>query len=166
MATKVSLKEVVDALEMASDETHSYVNRATGQVITVTQQELDLAEEDSDRELVDWEQEAAAQVKSILESDDWLELPGTFDIHEWQIMEDFGRSLSSPSQRAAVGDAIHGAGAFRTFKAAIRRLGIEETWFAFKERALETIARDWLTSHDLLPDQSAAAGVQQREKQP
>jgi Arc/MetJ-type ribon-helix-helix transcriptional regulator len=45
--------------------------------------------------------------------------------------------------------AIHGAGAFRMFRSTIRRLGIEKSWYRFREEALAGIARDWLEAHEL-----------------
>lgn len=39
--------------------------------------------------------------------------------------------------------AIHGAGAFRHFKHNIRRYGIENHWFAFRDAALREIAVPW-----------------------
>jgi hypothetical protein len=107
-----------------------------------------------------WQREAVTEARCILESDDWLELPSKFDIHEWEIMDQFGRSLPTESERSAVADAIHGSGAFRNFKATIRSLGIEATWFEYKTLALETIARDWLAHNGLLPNQALQADDQ------
>ena len=149
METMVSLLEVVEALEIAADEMSSYVNAATGQVITVTHEDLRLAEEDPDADMPDWQRDTVAEARRVLESKEWLELPSKFDIHEWDIMSGFGQSLSTASERGQVEDAIHGSGAFRNFKSTIRRLGIEEAWFAHRKRALETIAREWLTEHGL-----------------
>jgi hypothetical protein len=87
MAVTVSIAEVVDALEMASDEMSSYVNRATGQVVTVSHEDLRLAEEDPRSDMPAWQQDAVAEARRILESDDWLELPNKCDIHEWQMMK-------------------------------------------------------------------------------
>jgi hypothetical protein len=70
-------------------------------------------------------------------------------VHEWEIMNRFGQSLSVPAQRDEVLDSIHGSGAFRHFKSTIRRLLLEESWFAFKGAALEDIARSWAGRHDL-----------------
>jgi hypothetical protein len=154
MGTTVSVREVVEAFETASDEMSSYVNRATGQVVTVTHEDLRLAEEDPLPDMPAWQREAVTEARRILESEDWLELPSKFDIHEWEIMDQFGRSLSTESERSSVADAIHGSGAFRNFKATVRRLKIEATWFEYKTLALETIARDWLAQNELLPDQA------------
>jgi len=101
MAAPVSIKEVVDALDGAMDEMSSYVNRETGQVITVSHEDLHLAEEDPVPDMPDWQRDAVAEARSVLESDDWLELPKKVDIHEWQIMDNFGRSLASDSAPCA-----------------------------------------------------------------
>jgi hypothetical protein len=151
MGTTVSLKDVVDALDSTPEEMSSYVNRVTGEVITVSHEDLRLAEDEPDSDLPDWQQEAVAEARQVAESEDWLALPTSFEIHEWEIMDRFGRSLPTESERAAIADAIHGSGAFRSFKATIGRLGIEAAWFAYKARALETIAREWLAAHDLVP---------------
>lgn len=64
-------------------------------------------------------------------------------------MNRFGESLSSPAQREEICDSIRGSVAFRLFKSTIRRLGIEDSWFAFKRRTLEDMARNWLVQHGL-----------------
>jgi hypothetical protein len=46
-------------------------------------------------------------------------------------------------------DAIHGAGAFRSFRSAVRRLRIEEEWFSFRQSAFERIALGWLEAHGI-----------------
>jgi hypothetical protein len=154
MKTTVSLREVVDALEIATDEMSSYVNRSTGQVSTLTHEDLQLAEDDPDADMPDWQRDVVAEARKVLESKDWIALPSKFDINEWEIMDRFGRSLSKAAERTEIADAIHGNGAFRNFKGTIRRLGIEEAWYAYRQRALEDIAREWLAEHGLELDES------------
>ena len=157
MATTVSLREVVDALDIATDEMSSYVNRSTGQVLAISHEELQLAEEDPESDMPDWQREMVAEARKVLESKDWIRLPSKFDIHEWEIMDGFGRSLSKAAERAEIAEAIHGKGAFRNFKGTIRRLGIDEAWFAYRKRALEDIAREWLAEHGLQADEVCPA---------
>jgi hypothetical protein len=45
--------------------------------------------------------------------------------------------------------AIFDAGAFRHFKATVRRCGIEQDWFAFRDEALREIAREWCEEHQI-----------------
>lgn len=147
MATKVSLIEVMDAFEIASDEMSSFVSKRTGEVLTLSHEAMQLVEEDSKADLQAWQEEELRMAKDVLESTDWLELPGKFEIHEWEIMNRFGQSLSVPAQCEEVLDAIHGSGAFRGFKSTIRRLSLEDAWFAFRSSAFEDIARSWLSEH-------------------
>jgi len=144
MATKVSLYEVVGALEIASDEMSSFVSKRTGKVVMLSHEAMQRAEEDSKEDLPDWEEEELRLAKDVLDSTDWLELPSKFEVHEWELMNRFGQSLSAPAQCEEVLDAIHGSGAFRAFKSTIRRLRLEDAWFAFKNSAFEDIARSWL----------------------
>jgi hypothetical protein len=50
MGLPVSLKEVVDELEVVSDEMRAYINRETGEVYTLTQEDAGYAEGDWDEE--------------------------------------------------------------------------------------------------------------------
>ncbi len=46
--------------------------------------------------------------------------------------------------------AIHGAGAFRSFKDTLRRHRIESDWFAFRTEALRQIAIDWCEKNQIV----------------
>ena len=143
MTTKVSLIEVVDALEIATDEVSSFVSKRTGQVVTLSHEAMHLAEEDSKDDLPDWQEEELRLARDVLESTDWLGLPSKFEVHEWEIMREFADSVESGKISEELLRAIHGAGAFRYFKDTLRRRGIEKQWFEFRDEALKTIAREW-----------------------
>jgi Uncharacterised protein family (UPF0158) len=147
MATKVPLIKLIDALEIANDEMSSFVSKRTGQIVTLSHEAMQLAEEDSKEALPDWQEQELRLAREVLESTDWLSLPSKFDVHEWEIMNRFGQALSVPAQREEVLDAVHGSGAFRQFKSTIRRLRLEAAWFAFRSSAFEEIASAWLTEH-------------------
>jgi hypothetical protein len=89
------------------------------------------------------------KVHEVLQSGDFVALPNKFEIHEWAIMEQFSSGQASDARREELLDAIHGRGAFRSFRSAIRRLGIEDDWFRFRQLAFEEIAKDWLRAHDV-----------------
>jgi hypothetical protein len=75
--------------------------------------------------------------------------PDRFEIDEWSIMDEFAQTQHSERVRQELLEAIHGVGAFRMFRSTIRRLGIEKSWYRFREEALAGIARDWLEAHEL-----------------
>jgi hypothetical protein len=95
MGVIVSLKEIVDAMDLPNEEWVSYLNPTTGEIVTVTDEDRRLAEdEDLDEEsLPEWERESLRIARAVLESGDCLALPDTFEIHEWALMERFSQSL-------------------------------------------------------------------------
>jgi hypothetical protein len=149
MATVISLREVIEAMEITGDDCVSYLDPETGEIITVTEEERHLAEDESLEDVPEWQREMLPKIRAALESDRFLELPDRFDIHEWSIMDAFSRAQGSEQTQQELLDAIHGAGAFRTFRSTIRRLGMEQNWYKFREEALAEIARNWLEEHEL-----------------
>ena len=149
MVNVIALREVVEAMEALSDDCVSYLDPDSGEIITVTEEERRLAEDESLDDVPEWQREVLPKIRAVLESGRFLELPDRFDIHEWSIMEGFARGQDNDRIRQELLDAIHGAGAFRMFRSLIRRLGIEQSWYQFREKALREIARDWLEEHKL-----------------
>ena len=135
MPATVRLSDIVDALEMQFDEFSSFLDRDTGKVETVSHDLLREAEEsgvDEEPDLPEWQKQEWEIAKRIVSTDRFQRLPTKFEVHEWAIMQDFSRSLESDGIREDLLHAIHGAGAFRNFKDALRRHGIEPAWFAFR----------------------------------
>ena len=150
MASTVRLSDIVDALEMASDEYSSFLDLDTGQVETASRDLLRSAEEfndDEEPDLPDWQMAEWEIAKRIVLTDRFQKLPTKFDIHEWAIMRDFSSSLERGEVREDLLYALHGAGAFRSFKGALRRHRIESAWFAFRAEALRQIAIEWCQEH-------------------
>jgi hypothetical protein len=87
--------------------------------------------------------------REMLNSDDYLALPEKFDIHDWQIMDDFCRSVQDTRLREQLLGLIRGRGAFGRFNAAIGSLGIEQAWQHFHNRVLEQIAIEWLEENEI-----------------
>jgi hypothetical protein len=156
MGTTVAINDILEALELATDESSSYVSSRTGVVLTLSHDDLRLAEEDSIDPMPDWQREAVARSRQVLDSDESIELPGKFDIHEWNIMDAFAASQPREPLREELLGAIRGRGAFRNSKSAIRRLGVEEAWLAYKRLAFEELARDWPADHGFSPSTKTA----------
>jgi hypothetical protein len=151
MGVIVSLKEIVDAMDLPNEVWVSYLNPTTGEIVTVTDEDRRLAErEEVDEDsLPEWERESLRIARAVLESGDCLALPDKFEIHEWALMERFSNSQAREGRRDVLLDAMHGAGAFRMFRSTIRRLGLEDEWCAFRQSAFEDIAKDWLEAHEI-----------------
>jgi len=150
MAAIVSLHDVIEQLELVSDEATAYINRKTGELITLTDEVLALAEDpDEAAEVAEWQKDLLPKAQEVLASQDFIPLPGKFEIHEWSIMERFARSLTDTAASDELEAAVHGRGAFRRFKDAVHRLGIADEWYRFREAALEEIAIGFLEANGI-----------------
>jgi hypothetical protein len=150
MAVIVSLSGVIEHMDLSGDEATSYINREIGELITLTDEELALAEDpESAAEAPQWQEELLPKAREVLESGDFIALPSKFDIHEWAIMDRFARSLTDTAMSDQLAAALHGRGAFRQFKDAVRRLGIADEWYRSRETALEEIAIDFVEAHGI-----------------
>lgn len=144
MPLPVPLDEVVNELDIIGDETAVYVNRVTGEVVTVYEPDLGIVEEGGETEgNLEWGDDTLPVLRSIVETDDWCRLPDKFEIHEWEIMRRFADTRPS-GLASELNNAIRGRGAFRMFKDAVYRHGVEDEWFAFKRHELRTIAAEAL----------------------
>jgi hypothetical protein len=150
MKAIVSIKDVVDEMDVPSDEHSAFLNRRTGELVTLSTEELSAAEEDDD--IVDypeWQQEMIVKAREVISSEDYLPLPSKFDVHEYHIMEDFCCSIVDDEIRERLLDKIRGQGAFRRFKDALLMYDIEEEWYRFRQEELERIAIDWLEANKI-----------------
>jgi hypothetical protein len=156
MPPTVLLKDIVDGLEMQFDESSSFLDLDTGQVETVSHDLLNEAEEpgeeapsDEKPDLPEGQEDEWEVAKRIVSTDRFMKLPTKFDIHEWSIMEEFSYSVDSRPIQANLIHALHGRGAFRHFKDTVRRHGIEQDWFKFRDEALREIAIEWCEEHQI-----------------
>ena len=151
MAVYVKIDRIIEGMESQSDESGSYLDTRTGQVVLVGDEELRAAEDGDDIEdFAEWQQEVIETAKEILEErGDFIRLPTKFDIHEYSIMEDFCWSLEEDDVRAALLDTIRGRGAFRYFKDAIHRYDISDKWYAHRDNRYKAIAIEWCEEHGI-----------------
>lgn len=164
MAVAVSLRDLVDELQMLPNEGTAYLNKVTGKVVTLTDDVVAMAEMDAEleeeledasgnlgSENPDLEVEYFQEVRRVLASDpDYLQLPSRFEIHEYEIMERFCLSIPDGKVSDVLLRKIRGSGAFRRFKDTIYEYGIENDWFKFRDEAYKEIAIAWLESKSIV----------------
>jgi len=92
---KVTLKDIVDALEFLTDEHFNYVDRQTGKVEMVSREVLGIAEEGGTiDDVLDWQEDEFEVAKAIFADWDRFEkLPTKYDVNEWEIMREFAESV-------------------------------------------------------------------------
>lgn len=150
MVVQIKPKDIIEGLEFQADECFSYLNTATGEVVSVTTEELRAAEEGQPLEdFPDWQHDAMRIARDIVETDHYLPFPDRFEVNEYRIMERFCHSVDDDDMRDDLCDAIHGRGAFRRFKDSMQAYGIAEAWYRYRDEALREIAIAWCEEHGL-----------------
>ena len=125
---KVKLSDIIDAIEMTDQYSEYFLDKETGKVEWV-----------SDMAMTQEEQE---EVYDRLDEHGFYRLPTSFDIHDYDIMEEFVYTLSR-SARDKLASAIQGKGAFRRFKDTVIRLGIDQEWYDFQSAEYKRKAARW-----------------------
>jgi len=148
MAFPAKLSEIMEAIEFQAQEKTAYLNRETGEIVTISEEEFQAAEdEDSPENYPEWQQDNIKMAMEILDNEEnFLTLPTKREIHEYLIMERFCFSIKNRAISEALSDAIKGKGAFPRFKENVQRYKIEDEWYKFREEAIKQIAVEWCRS--------------------
>ena len=155
---RVKLSAILEALEMQGDETHAFLDRQTGDVVVLSDEELRAAEEADDLSgYPEWQRDSIEQAR-LVNADDgsrFVALPDRFEVNEWEMMRDFADSVEDDGVAESLHGAIHGRGAFRRFKDLLHEAGLAERWYKFRENQYRQIALDWCEASGVEPDPSA-----------
>lgn len=151
MTVTVKLNEIVEALDGTPEEISYYLDKRTGELAQLTDEDMQAAENDTPiSDYPDWQRESILKAREVLrEPGYFLQLPDEFDVHEYQIMEDFCIEFKDRDVGEELHRLIKGSGAFRRFKNSIRELGVDDAWYEFRQRALEMIAIKWLKENGI-----------------
>src|SRR2546427_8956467 len=150
MTGQVKLQDILEGMDFQSDEQSSFLNLTTGDVVSITDEELRAAENDEPLEdFPEWQHDAIRIARDIVETDHYLPLPDRFEMHEYQIMERFCLSVDNEDMRDDLCDAIRCRGAFRRFQDRIQVYGIAEEWYRYRDAALREIAMAWCEAHSI-----------------
>lgn len=146
----MKLKDIVWEMESQIDDSYSFFNKTTGDIVFITSEELRAAEGEDNDDSPQWMQENSRVAIDILENDgNYIELPTKFDIHEYGIMEDFCFSMKDERIQNSLLRAIGSKGAFQRFKDQIINLGIRDQWFSYRDERYKQIAKEWCRDNDI-----------------
>ena len=151
MKARVKLSDIIDGLESQSDESASFLDTKTGEVVLMTDYAMRAAEDDEPIEDVpDWERELVEIAREILtETGRYIQLPTKYDIDEYSIIENFCMSLDKKEIGDILYDLISGSGAFRRFKDAVYKYGVEDEWHKYRDNAIKEIAIEWCRGNNI-----------------
>ena len=141
----VKLDDITDALEDQSEEGGAYLDKDTGEVVILSEEDFYAAREgNAIEDYPDWQHNHILFAQRVENEDaNLIALPSKFDIHEYHIMKEYCHSIEDEDISRELSYSLRGSGAFRRFKDTIQHLNIADNWYAYREKALRNIAIEW-----------------------
>ena len=145
MNIQVKLKDIIQEIEIQFEESRSFLNIKTGEIMLVTSEDLRAAEDEKPFEhLPEWEQENRMTAIDVVENfENYIELPTKYEVNEYEIMENFCLTVSDQRKQESLLRAIKGQGAFGRFKDKIIDFEIENQWYSYRDECFKQIAIEW-----------------------
>lgn len=131
----ITILELVDALEMQSNEITYYFNKKENDLVFVMDDEY--CDEEENKKLLE-------EIENNFKN--YIALPL---VDEYEIMEDFCDEQKREIQNI-LNKILNAKRPFIKFKDKVFELGIRDEWFAFKKEKLEKVAVDWCEMNNIL----------------
>ena len=131
----IKLMEIIDALESVNIDTTAVYSRKENRIIYI----YDGMEED----------EELLEEIECSEDDSYVSLPDQYDIHEYQMMVDFVRTIEDERKQDLLFNALHGKGAFRRFKDTAIELEVIKDWYEYRANQYKRIAIEWCEENNI-----------------
>ena len=143
--TKLNLEDIMNQMELISDEGNSFLNKATGRLVHVNNAEMRHARDGGDDEsMPDWQKENVQIARAVLGNDNFIQLPTEDQIHESDLVEAFCLSLADDHIRSEVINSFkQEPGVSRPFRDLLFTLRLGEDWYMFKREAYRRVAVEW-----------------------
>ncbi|NOU92475.1 hypothetical protein GC093_04390 [Paenibacillus sp. LMG 31456] len=142
----VKLDELVSEIELQIDDTFTFINIKTGEVITLMREEIGAAEDEKPLEkFPEWQRENIEKAIMIFEDEDeeYVDFTLRNDFNEYETMEEFIGTLKDQNVREELYEAIQGRGAFRRFKDGIVENDVDKQWYKYKESKIRKLVIEW-----------------------
>ena len=133
---KVKLQDVIDGIDMVSEDSTCHLDRETGEVLFISE----IADNDYDDDILELLEEG---------SDRFVEFPSQWDRNDYQTMVDFIESLPQRKEQNLLAISINGSGAFRRFKYTASELGLLDDWYRFLNNAHRELAIEWCEDNEI-----------------
>lgn len=133
---KVKLQDVIDGIDMVSEDSTCYLDRETGEVLFISE----IADNDYDDDILELLEEGSGR---------FIEFPSQWDRNDYQTMVDFIESLPQRKEQNLLAISINGSGAFRRFKYTASELGLLDDWYRFLNNAHRELAIEWCEDNEI-----------------
>ena len=144
MADGISLSVVARAFEGREEGKRVFLHYQTGEIQSITEEGIALAESPDPPELAQEQQQTLRQIREVIGSPDWLEIPPRSRSREYHWMERFCVEMCDEDVQSEILELLHGKGAFGRFRAEIEHRGLQTVWQQFRRVLILEEAEGWL----------------------
>ena len=134
----ISIEYIADAMEATMDGWEQFLNMETGEIVSL-----------SDGTWSDRDEDDEALAEEIDTTDKYVKLPKQYDIHEYEIMEEFAYATPNQRYQEKLLHVLRGRKPYRNFKDEINCLGISETYYAWRLITLCKKAKNWCEENEV-----------------
>ena len=134
----INLKQVIDAVESASEVYTVLYDTQTGKTVYLP-----------DKIITGERDEALEELIENAPTGRFLHFPTKYEIHEYSIMESFIETLPPGAARQELAQAIRGKGTFRRFKNGIYYHRLDQQWYTYRDLAYREIAIRWCKDKEI-----------------
>ena len=122
----INLQTIIDGLKMVDDMNRVFFDTETNETVYLSE----------------FDPELTADTAELMEANPsrFIPLPEQREINEYGMMEDFIDALPDGEKKYTLVMSINGRGAFRRFKGTVRHYGLEQQWYAFRDKAYARVA--------------------------
>lgn len=147
---KISLKQTIEYLDLTNDRCIAFLDTKTGTFHHVELELLEDLKQLTDEELSqkleeapEWQQQELLLTKELVNSENYIELPGKLEKNEYGVIKEFIESQDDEDLREELYSSIRRKGAFRRFKDKVEELGIRDDWFTFQQESYAWLMLKW-----------------------
>ena len=141
----VSVQSVVDELTKVGDEETAFLDRVLGGFVTLSHELRTILESNEPIEdPVDYTKAELEGMRRRLRSNHLVPLPTKAETKEFLLRERFCEALPEGEAQEQMLKVLRGQTGFRSFEAAVDRLGLADSWRRYRDERFAAVAVEWL----------------------
>ncbi len=141
----VSVQSVVDELAKVGDEETAFLDRVLGRFVTLSDELRSILESNEPIEdPVDYTKAELEGMRRRLRSNHLVPLPTKAQTKEFLLRERFCEALPEGEAKEQMLKVLRGQTGFRSFEAAVDRLGLADSWPRYRDERFAAVAVEWL----------------------
>lgn len=152
MLDRIRLEDILEVVELDTDEMKSYYNTKTKEMVVISKEDLEYVKSKQDIDkLEDWRKDLAIQALDFTKNrEDYISFPTLIDYKEEEIVVKFINSIKDNTDvynklKLAIKDEIN----IKKFKDELYNIDYVDEWYNFREEEFKVVARKWCEDNDI-----------------